>query len=189
MTAVSRLVSIEIARDIKDICRGRMSLELDLNLLSPGVKSQTLTNLRRGWISSLSGQAYTIYQVLAAKYDFPVFSVGRAERCILSLPVRDRDNVEEINKQLRIMWQLANPDTPKEHVEWRFRTYTEEGHNPNWVQCTATRPQQLDIRALCHMLNVDNIFQIVPKEHTLEAMRAIDQGALIDITGHMRFRQ
>lgn len=178
MSAVARMLQINVDRNIKEIADVSFEMRLHLSQVSSGVKSQVLTNLRRGWCSSLSGQAFTMYQILAETFNFPVFSVGRSERCLISLqsdcsPTDPR--VLEITDKLKIMWKLAYGGSDKADAhEWRFRTYIERGHAPGWVTINCTRPQVLDVRALCHMLDINNIFDVVPKERCLEAMRAID---------------
>lgn len=189
MSYLARLVDIEVAKDISDILRIRCGAEVDLSLLAENVKSQTITNLKRGWTSSISGKAFTVYQLLATKYDFPVYSVGRAERCIVSHRVADgEDRKQKILSDLQIMWKLANPESAREPIawRWRFHTYDEEGHRPEWRQLYCPRPQILDVRALCNTLEIDNLFQIVPKDNILAATRAVETGETIDISPWLR---
>lgn len=189
MTFVSRLVDIEVRSDVSELLTLRCAASLDLKLVADGLKSQTITNLKRGWASSLTGRAFTLYQVLATKFDIPVFSVGRAEKCVISYH-RDRGDAYKLKivNDLRIMWKLANPGEDQRHDDWRWRhsVYDEEGHRPEWRQLTAYRPQILDIRALCHMMEVNNIFDVVPKENVLNAIRALETGESIDISPWLR---
>jgi hypothetical protein len=189
MSFIARLVDIEVASDISDILRIRCGAEVDLSLLPENVKSQTVTYLKRGWTSSISGRAFTIYQILATRFDFPVFSVGRAEKCIISYRVSEgEERKQKILSDLQVLWKLANPEMTKDQNawRWRFHTYDEEGHRPEWRQLYCTRPQILDVRAVCNTLEIDNLFQIVPKDSILAATRAIETGETIDISPWLR---
>lgn len=189
MSYISRLVDIEVDKDISEMLLLRCAAELDLSRVPDRVKSQTITNLKRGWVSSMSGQAFTLYQILASKFDFPVFSVGRAERCLISYRMDQGDEYKmKIVADLKVMWKLANPGEGSNNDDWRWRhsVYDQEGHNPEWRTITCYRPQILDMRALCHMMNVNNVFEIVPKDSVLNAIRALEAGERIDISPWMR---
>jgi hypothetical protein len=189
---LSRLIEIEVNRDVADILALRCGASLDLKGLPDNVKSQLITNLKRGWASSISGRAYTMYQVLATVFDFPVFSVGRAERCVISYRTDQGDDFKlRMIDNLKIMWKLANPQEGAGHDDWRWRhsVYDQEGHRPEWRQVTCYRPQPLDIRALCHMMDVANIFAIVPKDNALRAIRSLETGETVDVTPWLRRKQ
>lgn len=185
MSYIGQLIEIKVDRDIDHVLELRAGAAIRLDKLEDGVRSQTLTNLRRGWASSLSGKAYSTFQILAAVFDFPVFCVGRSDTCLLS--IRQDTSIDNLATDLKNMWRMCNPQQA-ERVEyfWKYQLRPSEGHRPGWTQYTCPRPSTLNMQALCHLMHVSSPFDLVPKEHTIKAMMAIEQGQTIDISPYLR---
>jgi hypothetical protein len=182
-----RLIEINVTRDVAKIVQMTAGANVLLANVEPGVKSQTLTNLRRGHTSSLSGEAFSLYQVLSCVFDFPVYAVGRAEMCMLSINEGITPSKDALVKDLRAMWKLANPDAHhRDYGDYWWNRQTVDGHRPGWVQMTVPRPKQLTMQALCHMLQVNSVFDIVNKQNTMRAAVALEQGEVINITPYLR---
>jgi hypothetical protein len=183
---IRRLIEINVTRDVAKIVELTAGANIRLASVEPGVKSQTLTNLRRGHTSSLSGEAFALYQVLASAFDFPVYAVGRSEQCLLSVNPGITPTREALIKDLRAMWKLANSDPNRRDNDYWWNGHQVEGHRTGWTQITVPRPKQLTMQALCHMLQVDTIFEIVNKQNAMRAAVALEQGEVVNITPYLR---
>ena len=144
------------------------------------IKMPLTTALRRGYTTALSGIPVYYYHVLSRVFDFPVFCVGRTDRCVISLPnSTPQEEQSRLITDIQTMWKLSRPDD--HHTGW-FRCYTSPGHSPHWMQLVVTRPQAMTIDTLVHMMGADRIDALVPLENRYRALSAVEQGEELDVS-------
>lgn len=176
---LSRLVDISVDGDVSEYVQVAAAATYDLSKINDAMKAQSRLNLKRGWCSAMSGKNYTLHQVMCAVFDFPFFSVGRADMCVISVGPGMNVDADEVLKQLRSMWSLAG-NQMNEH-SWRYHNSIRDGHAVGWQQVHAMRPKQLDIRGLCHILQVDAITSLIPRDRMLAALSALETGKVLEL--------
>lgn len=177
------LVTVEVHKNIQRFTSVSTDATIDLSRLPDGVRSQTLTNLRRGSASALSGEAAMVYHLLASAYDIPVFSVGRSDQCILSFRM-DTDGTimrTKVVEDIEAMWRLAFASNGPVGYRPYFRISERHGHRKGWVQIQSQRPAAMTLQSLLTMMGVETIWDVVPKDHCQKAMMAVERGDRIVI--------
>jgi hypothetical protein len=179
---------MNVDRDAECTVRFRVQATMKLSGLPDNVKRTLLRALSQGYTSALSGTPVYYYNVLAHVFDFPVYSLGRTDRCILSYPSDKSDKwVEELKAWAKNMWQLTLPrETHENYYRYGFHAWTYEGHNSNWKQMVVTRPRELKMEVICGYLGVDSVRELVPLPNRLRAILAVEQGDEIDVSGLIR---
>lgn len=191
MTALSHMINVVVDKEIEAFTRFSVEATLDLGLIPDNVRKNVARYLTRGYCSALTGQPVAVYQALASAFDFPVFLLGRTDRCTLSLPrsVPDHERQELIDG-LKAMYKLCIP-AGHNHESWRywFRAWEGNGHNDKWTQLTISRPQSLTMESLCTFLKVPNIRTLVPLANTMAALYALEQKHVLKIAVSKRGEQ
>lgn len=182
-------LDVIIPKECEDSIRLQVRATLDLSKLPDKVKGPIVLALRRGHTSALTGKPVWYYNALAHVYDFPVFQLGRTDRCILSFERSRSDTwVENLKADLKTMWKLALPDEQRRnqyHDHW-FGAWVYPGHNEHWMQMTITRPQTLTMEAICRFMGVESLKELVPYDRRMAALLALEQGQTIDVSRFVR---
>lgn len=158
-----------------------MKATLDLSIVPESTKNQLLLNLRRGYCSSVTGTSYVLYRILAHIFEFPVFSLGRGSSSIVAIP-REQDK-QKILKNLQAIWLLARTEPEPGRSYWRdsFRAHHTKLVHGKWHEYWIPRVKTMDMGAVCGALEVDNLWQIIPKSQTDLATSALLRGATIEL--------
>lgn len=177
------LVDTLVDRTIKPYVDVKVSVAVDLSKLPPNVKSQLLLNLRRGWSSAMKGVAAQAYRILAAKYKFPVFIVGRGGELVLSIHTMPRAEIERLIAGFQAVWNLGKrPDAT--HLPYNQRAFycnVRDGSTDEWKEIKVCKAPATNIHGVCALLNVKDIWEIVPKDRMLEATSAILRGERFEV--------
>lgn len=182
------VITVTSAREVEDTLRTTIKAELDLSKLPDNVKRPVITALNRGYMNALSGKAAYHYSMLAVAFNFPVFQLGRTDRCVLSFErSRGQEWLDGLVADLKNMWKLTLSAEQKDsgYARYGFHTYTSPGHNEHWTQLIVTRPQILTMDSICTLLGVGTIRDLVPLDRRMQALLALEQGQSIDISRHV----
>ena len=150
------------------------------------IRSATIRNtlsraLQRGYITSTSGKAFKVYGLLAETFDFPIFAIGRGGYIMLGMRRDDPARyavIPEWSDKLTAMNRLAGHS---QNGWYGDSPVIRDGPTPHWVELTGYRPNGLDIDGLLHLIGVNTIWEIVPRERTSAALSLLLQGGKLKI--------
>ena len=181
---VKELINIDIDSSLIDCLEVQPTVYYQLDKLTPRLKSNAATSLRRGWCNAGSGKGYILHQVLCAVFDIPVFVIGRNDTCIFSIPNNGNlvKHKEQIDSEFKALWLLINPNA----ASWWWRNGTYMGHNDNWIQMHYVRPPDFSIEGLTHLLKVDTVLDFCDKKNILAALTALEQNVKLDISNMVK---
>lgn len=179
---IGHLITTNINSNIADALELRTHATYHIGKLSTRLRANLMTNLRRGWCSTTSGLAYVAMQILCAKYDIPLYAVGRTDLCVISIPNTPKGQLlkVDIDDQLKALWMMTHEKAVPSW--WGWRNHTGVGHNERWLQMQYMRPDKFDITGMANMLKVGSVLELIDKKNLLAAMGAVEQGLSLDIT-------
>lgn len=182
-------LDVIVPKECEDAIKLHVRATLDLSKLPSNVKRPIVTALHRGHTTALTGKPVWYYNALAHVYDFPVFQLGRTDRCILSYERSRSDTwVENLKADLKTMWKLSLPEEQRQKSSYGywFNAWVHPGHNEHWMQMTITRPQTLTMESICRFMGVESLRELVPLDRRMAALLAVEQGQTIDVSRFVR---
>lgn len=173
--ALSGMFDIMIDADVGSFARIQATALIRLDQLSDHTRRQAVLNLTRGWCSSLSGPSFKLYHILAGRFGFPVFAIGRGSAMLVSCREGPKA-AEELALRFAPLWQLGK-DAARAR-SWRqmqFHWCTRPGPTPGWTMLNMSRPNGMTIDGVLATGGWKSIFDVVPKYATLAAIAAVQR--------------
>lgn len=183
-------LDVIVPKECEDAIQLRVGASLNMAKLPPNVKRPIITALHRGHTTALSGKPVWYYSALAAAFDFPIFQLGRTDRCIISYPRnRDDDWVRSLVEDLKAMWKLTLTAQERERATYGygwFRNWSYDSAVAGYKELVVTRPPQLTMESICTFMGVASLQELVPLDRRMAALLAVEQGQVVDISRFVR---
>lgn len=174
VTDLNGLVRLQTAAAIRHELRLSCTAEIDLGALSDSIRNTLRKGLERGYLAATKGKAWTIYNLLAEKWQFPVVAFGTASgQFNIDLP--ESVNSEVWNDLITLQKLTKGRYYPAARYSNQYRTL--KGYNRWW----ASKPPGMTLNTVLHMLKINHIRELVPKEPQLAAMSALLSGELVSL--------
>lgn len=182
---MTTVLTIDAAREVDETIKVYAKAELELSKLPDNVKGQLRLWLKRGNCSALGGKGAFYYQVLAAIYEFPVFQLGRTDRCVVSFPVEWSDERRDtLVKDMKLMWKLSLDSNRRNHphIDHWFRAWKHNTQVKGWSSMMVTRPKTLTFEGIATLLDLNDIREVVSKDARMWALSAVERGETVDVS-------
>ena len=184
-------LDVIVPKEVEDTIRLSVQATIDLSKLPDNVKRPIILALRRGHTTALSGKPVWYYSALAATYEFPIFQLGRTDRCIISYPRNQEDSwVESLVEDLKAMYKLTMTAEERQRAShgygWWFRNWSYDSAVAGYKELVVTRPPQLTMESICTFMGVASLKELVPLDRRMAALLAVEQGQTVDISRFVR---
>lgn len=175
------LFDLTVDRELWQYVRLQSTIFVMLSKMSPALHRQTELNLGRGWCSSISDRAFKLYCMFAARFEFPVFVLGRSHMIIVSCKRGSPAKMKEFVEKYEALWSLGKVPEDRHWRDHYFNTHITEGPADGWAMITMNRPRNMSIQGLLHAGGWNTIWDVVPKDRTLEALAALKRNEIFEV--------
>lgn len=160
--------------------KAQATMQVRLGKVEGNLRRQVALNLDRGWCSSVSGPAYKLHLALAAKYQFPVFCLGRAQTMVVSCRISGAQQIRELRDKYEALWHVGRDENARGWRSQYFGFFTELGPAPGWMMLTMTKPKTVTIDGLLNTGGLGSLRDVVQREATEAARTALLRGDTIE---------